>query len=252
MPEFYGKTVLVTGAGRGIGQAVASLFAAQGAFVVVCDLTTEASEATAENIRQGGGKAVAIACDVSNEGQVDALFERIIAEYGRIDCAVNNAGIDPELQLDPAWDIDQFDRVMGVNVRSIYMCMKREIDHMRAEGGGIIVNMGSLASVTGVPFKPAYTASKHAILGLTRAAALFYARFGIRINVVCPGSVDTSLIAPTLAIMPGGAEALNQGHPMGRMAQPSEIAEAVLWLCSPAASYVAGHAMMVDGGLSAQ
>lgn len=252
MAELTNKVALVTGAGNGIGREIALAFAKEGAAVIASDRDTAAGEQTVAKIVEQRGKASFIACDVSDEGAVDRLFDRAIAEHGRIDCAVNNAGIDPELSLEPQWDLALFDRIFAINVRGVFLCMRREAEHMRAIGGGSIVNLGSFASVAGVPNKPAYTASKHAVLGMTRSAALFYAQHKVTINAVCPGSVNTAMIQANIDIIPGGEATLNGANPARRMAEPEEIAQAALWLCSPRARYVAGHALLVDGGQAAQ
>lgn len=252
MTEFSGKVTLVTGAGGGIGRAIAKAFAAQGARVVVSDVNVNGGRQTVDEIKQQGGTANFIACDVSDGKSVDELFNQVLRDGGRIDCAVNNAGVDLEMRLEPQWDAALFDRIFAINVRGVYLCMRREVEHMLASGGGAIVNLASFASLAGVPNKPAYTASKHAVLGLTRSAALFYAQHKIRINALCPGSVNTAMIRANIAIIPGGESALNAVNPAHRMAEPEEIAEAALWLCSPRARYVVGHGLVIDGGQSVQ
>ena len=252
MTEFAGRNVLVTGAGNGTGRATALAFAAEGAAVIASDRNTAAGEQTVTTIVGRGGKARFIGCDVSDEAAVDQLCDRVIADHGRIDCAINNAGIDPELSPEPQWDLALFDRIFSINVRGVFLCMRREAEHMRAKGGGSIVNLGSFASVAGVPNKPGYTASKHAVLGMTRSAAIFYAQHGVTINAVCPGSVNTAMIQANIDIIPGGEATLNSFNPARRMAEPEEIAQAALWLCSPRARYAAGHALLIDGGQAAQ
>lgn len=252
MGEFSGKTVLITGAGSGIGKATAIAFAAEGAAVIVSDLSTDGGNQAVAEITAAGGSARFIACDVSDQASVDALFDEAIATFGRIDCAVNNAGIDIELSPEPQWDVAVFDRIISINVRGAFLCMRREVEHMRAQGGGAIVNLGSYASVAGVPYKPAYTASKHAVLGMTRSAGVFYAKHKIAINAICPGSVNTAMIHANIEIIPGGEATLNAFNPAGRLIEPQEIADAALWLCSPRAGSLVGHALMVDGGQAAQ
>jgi len=252
MTEFSGKVTLVTGAGGGIGRATAKAFAAQGACVVVSDVNVQGGRQTVDEIKEQGGTASFIACDVSDGKAVDALFDQTFRDHRRIDCAINNAGVDLEMRVEPQWDAALFDRIFAINVRGVYLCMQREVEHMRALGGGAIVNLASFASIAGVPNKPAYTASKHAVLGLTRSAALFYAQHKIRINALCPGSVNTAMIRANIAIIPGGESTLNAANPARRMAEPEEIAEAALWLCSPRSRYVVGHGLVIDGGQSVQ
>ncbi|SFR90154.1 NAD(P)-dependent dehydrogenase, short-chain alcohol dehydrogenase family [Sphingomonas jatrophae] len=251
MQDFAGKVALVTGAGSGIGRATAELFATRGASVIVSDVAEAGGRETVSLIEAAGGAARFIRCDVADEAQVAALIAEAIEAYGRIDHAVNNAGIDPELTPEPDWSIEKFDRITGINLRGVFLCMREEIAHMQARGGGgTIVNTGSFASYAGVPNKPAYSASKHAVLGLTRSAGLFYARQGIRINAVCPGGVKTAIMADNLGGFDGGEQMVADNHPIGRVADAAEIADAILWL-SGAATFVVGHGLLIDGGLAA-
>ena len=249
--EFAGKTALVTGAGGGIGRATAELFAERGARVVVADVSITAAEETVARISAAGGDALAVSADVADEQQVAAMLAATIDRYGRLDHAVNNAGIDPEFAPEASWALDDFDRIMAVNLRGVFLCMKAEIAAMLAHGAGSIVNLGSFASYSGVPNKPAYTASKHAVLGLTKAAALQYARAGLQINAVCPGAVRTAILQDNIAEIGAGESAVAANHPIGRVSEPREIAEAILFLSSPVSSFVAGHGLTVDGGLAA-
>jgi NAD(P)-dependent dehydrogenase (short-subunit alcohol dehydrogenase family) len=250
--DFQGKVALVTGAGGGIGRATAELFGARGASVVVSDVSVTGGEETVANITAKGGTASFIACDVSQETQVKAMVDYTVKTYGRLDCAVNNAGIDPEFTPEAEWKLEHFDRIHAINVRGVFLCMKQEIAQMLAQGGGSIVNLGSLASYTGVANKPSYVASKHAVLGMTRAASLQYARQKIRINAVCPGGVRTAIMADNIGGWVDGEETVANVHPIGRIAEPKEIGEAILWLCSEGSSFVVGHGLLVDGGLAIQ
>jgi NAD(P)-dependent dehydrogenase (short-subunit alcohol dehydrogenase family) len=245
-----GKVAVVTGAGSGIGLATARAFAEAGARVVVAEIATKAGEEAARSISSGGGEAIFVQTDVSNTASVAALVERTVQAFGRLDCAVNNAGIDPELTPTASWDEAVFDRIQSVNLKGVFLCMKYELAQMAKQGSGVIVNVASIAGVAGVGNKPAYTASKHGVLGLTRAASLQYARSGIRINAVCPGGVDTPISEDNYRDDPRIKDQMNNAHPVGRIAQPAEIASAVLWLCSDGASFMIGHPLVVDGGLT--
>ncbi len=250
---FEGKVALVTGAGSGIGRAAAQAFAAEGASVVVADIAVEGGEETVRLIEKGGGKADFVATDVSQQEQVETLVAAAVDIYGRLDYACNNAGISNEGQTAVAdTRIEVFDRIMSINLRGVFLCMKYELQHMLEQGGGAIVNTASTLAVVSHPGCPAYSASKHGIVGLTKSAALAYAEQGIRVNAVCPGNTDTGLLDPVKA---GGAwviEALLENTPMKRIADPMEIAKAMVWLCSDAASFCTGHALVVDGGYVAR
>jgi len=250
---FNGKVALVTGAGAGIGLATATAFAEAGASVVLADRDEEAIGKVAAGIRSAGHNAIGVTCDVTDKAQVMAMVEQAVSTYGRLDAAFNNAGINtggaPLLDTSD----DEFDRIINVNLRGVWNCMKAELRQMVAQGSGAIVNCSSIGGMVGSKGRSAYSASKHAIIGLTQSAALEYATQGIRINAVCPGMTDTPMtITVSKNYDPEIVKALLARAPIGRFAEPEEIAAAVVWLCSPAASYMVGHALAVDGGVLAQ
>ncbi|ATQ74779.1 short chain dehydrogenase [Massilia violaceinigra] len=249
--SFEGKVVLVTGAAGGIGRAAAVAFGRAGACVVVADTSVDGGHATAAMIVENGGKALFVQCNVTRAAEVEALIDKTVAYYGRLDCAFNNAGIDEEHL--PLADADEalFDRIMNVNVKGTWLCMKYEIRQMLKQGSGSIVNTASVAGLVGAPTQPIYAASKHAVVGMTKTAAAEYAREGIRINSVCPGVVNTPMMGRALEREPLREKKLRNVHPMGRFAEPSEIASAAMWLCSDQSSFVTGHQLAVDGGLTA-
>lgn len=247
-----GKVALVTGAGSGIGRATALRFAREGAKVVVADIVPEGGEETVRMIKSAGGDAVFVKCDISIAAEVDAMVAKAVETYGRLDCAANNAGIEAR----PAPTVDcaeeDFDRTVMINLKGTFLCMKSEIQQMLKQGGGAIVNTSSMAGMVGVPGMSAYTAAKHGIIGLTRTAALEYGTAGIRVNAVCPGAVRTPMMQQIITAMPELGKEMDENHPVGRIAEPDEIAEAIVWLCSDAASFVTGHPLAVDGGLLAK
>ena len=249
---FAGKVALVTGAAHGIGRASALAFAREGAQVVVADVVVDGGEETANLVRDRGGEAIFVRCDVTRSTDVRALVERTIETYGRLDAAHNNAGITTE-QV-PAADISEedFDRVLAVNLKGVWLCMKYEIPAMLASGGGAIVNAGSSAAVVGLPQYGAYTASKHGVAGLTRSAALDYAKRGVRINCVCPGATRTRMMLGSIEENPERGEIINRTIPIGRMGEPEEVAELAVWMCSDRASFVVGVVVSADGGTVAQ
>lgn len=252
MKGLVGKVALVTGGGSGIGRAAARLFAREGSKVVVTDVSSPGGTETVRMIEEAGGRAVFVLTDVSEAWQVEALVEKVLKTFGRIDCAFNNAGIEQSLAPLADCPEDEWDRVIRTNLKGVWLSMKYEISRMIVQGGGAIVNTSSVAGLVGGPLNGAYVASKHAILGLTRAAALEYARAGIRINAVCPGMTRT----PMIGMITGGdadVESMIVGlHPIGRAALPEEIAAAAVWLCSDEASFITGHALAVDGGFTAR
>jgi NAD(P)-dependent dehydrogenase (short-subunit alcohol dehydrogenase family) len=245
---FEGKVALVTGASGGIGRASALAFAASGASVVVSDVNEAGGEETVALIAAAGGKAVFQRCDVSNGADVKALVARAVSEYGRLDFALNNAGINNLGSNE--YDDDVWARSMGINLTGVMMCMREEAEVMMAQGKGAIVNTASINGLVGNGAQPGYTASKHGVVGLTRHGALRWAQAGIRVNCVCPGVIETPMTAP-LTANPEMKKILDGMTPMGRMGKAEEIASAVMWLCSDQASFVTGHPLVVDGGATA-
>lgn len=247
---FAGKIVLVTGGAGGIGRATALAFARAGATVVVSDVTVEGGEETVAMIRQTGATASFIKANVTNAVEVEAMIARIVLDYGRLDCAFNNAGIEEESVPTAMCEEAQFDRIINVNVKGAWLCMKYEILQMLKQGGGTIVNTASVAGLVGAPLQPAYAASKHAVVGLTKTAAAEYGRAGIRINSVCPGVIRTEMMDRAIEREPRREKSLSKVHPIGRVGEADEVASAVLFLCSDAASFMIGHQLAVDGGLT--
>ena len=252
--RFSGKVALVTGGASGIGRACAQLFAREGASVVVSDVAVEGGEETVRLIWEDGGEASFVEADVSKALEVESLVRRALEAYGRLDYAFNNAGIEGRMATNTAdYPEEDWDRVIAVNLKGVWLCMKHEIDQMLAQGGGSIVNNSSVEGLVGLQGTSAYAASKHGVVGLTKTAALEYAQSGIRVNAVCPGLIRTPMVERYTG---GDAETEAQWaaifEPVGRMGSPDEVAEAVVWLCSEAASFVTGHAMAVDGGFVAR
>jgi NAD(P)-dependent dehydrogenase (short-subunit alcohol dehydrogenase family) len=248
--DFSGQVALVTGAAMGMGLATAQAFAQAGAAVTLADIDPDALDEAVEAIRAAGGKAIGLICDVSDEAQVAAMVERTVAEFGRLDAAFNNAGI----QL-PATDLaevsgEAFDRILGINLRGVWACMKHELIQMGRQGSGAIVNNSSVGGNRGRAQLAAYHATKHGVLGLTSSAGKEYASRGIRINAICPGATDTPMVVKMIeeGVL---TRAELDGSPIGRIARPEEIAHPVLWLCSPGSSFVVAHALVVDGGSTA-
>jgi NAD(P)-dependent dehydrogenase (short-subunit alcohol dehydrogenase family) len=250
--DFSKKVALVTGAASGIGRASALAFARNGARVIVADISVSGGEETARLIQAAGGEAAFIQADVSKAPQVEALIQKIIQKYNRIDFAHNNAGVEGAVSPTAECTEDNWDKTININLKGVWLCMKYEILQMLKQGGGAIVNTSSVAGLVGLRGSPAYAASKHGILGLTKTAALEYAKAGLRINAVCPGLVDTPMIDRQTRRDSQIVTKLTAAEPVGRMAAPEEVAQSVLWLCSEAASFVTGHALAVDGGLLAQ
>lgn len=249
--SFAGKVALVTGAASGIGRASALAFAQQGAKVVVADVSVEGGEETVRMIKEIGGDALFIATDVSRSTEVEALIRHTVAHYGRLDIAHNNAAIEGALAPTASYTEEDWDRTINVNLKGTWLCMKYEILQMLHQGGGAIVNTASVVGLVGTMGLPAYCASKGGVIQLTKAAALEYAKAGIRVNAICPGATYTPMLNRLLA-QPGAETGMLATIPLGRISQPAEVAAAAVWLCSDAASYVTGHVMVVDGGLIAQ
>ena len=244
-----GRVALVTGAASGIGRATAELLAAMGARVLASDVDADAGAAVVAALREGGAEARFVAADVTDGGAVRAAVADAVEAFGRLDCAANCAGVGGGHASTHEYPEDEWDRIVAVNLRGTWLAMCAEIEAMLAAGGGAIVNVSSTLGLRGSPFGSPYSASKHGVLGLTRTAALEYAAHGIRVNAVCPGAIDTPMMDATFQRFPGFKEALTGFVPMGRMGGPDEVAGAIAWLSSDAASFVTGEALTVEGGL---
>ena len=246
--DFSGKVAVITGAASGMGLATAQAFAQSGAAVVLADFKEDAVWAEAEKLVAAGHKALAVRCDVSDDAEVAAMVDRTVDEFGRLDAAFNNAGVMAHFAATGESTREDWDRVIGVNLRGVWSCMRQELRQMERQGSGAIVNNASVGALTGNPGIASYIASKHGVVGLTRTAALEYIKRGIRVNAVNPGLIDTQVARD---VVNGDEQAyadIAKHVPIGRAGRPEEIASVVLWLCSPGASYVVGHALTVDGG----
>ena len=248
---FSGQVALVTGAAAGIGRATALAFAGEGLKVVVADLDVAGGEGTVALIQQAGGDAMFVRCNVTLEADVQQLMTQTVAVYGRLDYAFNNAGIEIEKGKLADGSLDEFDAIMGVNVKGVWLCMKYQLPLLLAQGGGAIVNTASVAGLGAAPKMSIYAASKHAVIGLTKSAAIEYAKKKIRVNAVCPAVIDTDMFRRAYEADPRKAEFAAAMHPVGRIGKVEEIASAVLYLCSDGAAFTTGHALAVDGGATA-
>ncbi|MEH6726645.1 MAG: glucose 1-dehydrogenase [Hyphomicrobiales bacterium] len=251
-----GKNALITGSGGGIGRATARKFSTEGAKVVVSDITSEGGEETVRLIRADGGEAVFIQADCASPEDVDALIAGAVAQYGSLDCVCNNAGIEGKIAPFAEQTIENYDAIMNVNARGTFLCLRAEIREMLRSGGGSIVNLASIAGLIGFPGLAPYTASKHAVNGLTKNAALEYGKSGIRVNSVCPGGIDTRMLDSLAEQATSGQQTSQQMmdplHPIGRIGTPEEVAALIVWLCSDQASFMTGANIPVDGGYVAQ
>jgi len=248
---FASKVALVTGGASGIGRATALAFGRAGASVVIADVSVDGGHATAAMIVENGGKALFVQANVTRAQDVEILLDKTQYHYGRLDCAVNCAGQQAAGALLDEIEEDDFDRLMDVNVKGVWLSMKYQLRRMKEQGGGAIVNLSSSYGLVGAPSQGAYAASKHAVAGLTRTAAAEYAKDGIRVNALCPGAVRTPMLARALGGEAALEKKLRAAHPMDRFAEPHEIASAILWLCSEQSSFVTGHQLTADGGFTA-
>jgi NAD(P)-dependent dehydrogenase (short-subunit alcohol dehydrogenase family) len=245
---YNGKVAFVTGAANGIGRATALAFAREGASVVVADVSEEGNQETARLIEELGASALAVRCDVSRSEDVKAALEKAVETFGRVDFAFNNAGVEQPITAAAEITDEEWNRIIRINLSGVFLCMKYEISLMLKHGGGAIVNTSSGAGIKGFKGQAAYAAAKHGVIGLTKSAALDYAPQNIRINAVCPGIIATPMMDRFTGGTAVGQQRVIAQEPVGRMGKPEEIAATVVWLCSDAAAFVIGHAMVVDGG----
>lgn len=246
------KIALVTGGAGGIGRATALAFAREGAKVAVVDLNANAAAEVALAVAAAGGEAISLQVDVTRADQVAAMVGRVVERFGRLDIAFNNAGIDIEHEPLAKASEETFDQLMNVNVKGVWLCMKHEIEQMLKQGSGAIVNTSSIGGLIGAARQPIYGATKHAVLGLTKAAAVEYGRKGIRVNAVCPGIIRTEMTERAIARDPRRQKYIDQAHPIGRLGEAEDIARSVVFLCSDDAAFVLGHSLAVDGGFTAR
>jgi NAD(P)-dependent dehydrogenase (short-subunit alcohol dehydrogenase family) len=246
--SFVGKVAFVTGGGTGIGRAAALAFAREGANVVVADVSEEGNQETARMIEGAGTQALALRCDVARAEEVKAALDKTADAFGRLDFAFNNAGVEQPIRHAADITEEEWNRIINIDLRGVFLCMKYELPMMLKQGAGVIVNTSSGAGVKGIAGQAAYCAAKFGMIGLTKAAALDYAKSNIRINAVCPGIIQTPMMDRFSGGTAEGRERVISQEPVGRMGKPEEIAAAVIWLCSDAAAFVIGHAMVIDGG----
>jgi len=249
--NFADKIVLITGGAGGIGRAAAIAFARGGAKVAIADVMTSAGEETVAALARAGGQGRFFKADVTRAAEVEALIGSVVETYGRLDYAFNNAGIEIEAAPTADCEEEQWDRVVNINLKGVWLCMKYELRQMLAQGGGAIVNNASVAGLKGAPTMPAYAASKHGVVGLTKSAAIEYGKAGIRVNAVCPAVIRTEMYERAVEREPKRKARTEKMHPIGRIGEADEVAQAVVWLCSDQSSFITGHALAVDGGYGA-
>jgi NAD(P)-dependent dehydrogenase (short-subunit alcohol dehydrogenase family) len=252
MTQLQNKVVLITGGGSGIGRETAVLFAQHGAKLVIADLNPGGGQETVQMITDAGGQALFVQVDVSQANQVENMVNETVAKYGSLDIAFNNAGIDGKPVRTADGTEEEYDRIMAVNAKGVWLCLKYELQQMLLQGGGTIINTASVAGLIGAHSMSAYAASKHAVVGLTKTAAVEYASKGIRVNAVCPAIIRTAMVERAFAHLPQLEQGAIQNNPSHRIGDPREVAEAVLWLASDASSFTTGATLTVDGGLTAQ
>src|SRR6184192_2955376 len=248
--SFENKVALVTGAGSGMGLATAKAFAEAGAAVVLAEIDENAVRSAAEELVSAGHKAIAVRCNVADEAEVAAMIEQTVSTFGHLDAAYNNAGVQSLAVETADASGEEFERVNAINLRGVWNCMKYELRQMREQGSGAILNCSSIGGLIGLPGRAIYHASKHGVIGLTRSAALEYAAKGIRINAICPGTIDTPMVQEMIAKDPEAMKEIMREQPIGRLGRAEEIASAVLWLCGPGSTFVIGHALVMDGGFT--